>query len=236
MPIFQLSDEISFPPLELAEPDGLLAYGGDLHPARILRAYELGIFPWYGEDSPILWWSPDPRLVLYPSELHVSKSMRPVLRSGRFQVRFDTAFSAVINGCRIRPGSMDHGTWLTEEMVQAYNLLHQLGHAHSVEVFHDDALVGGLYGIALGRCFFGESMFSAVSNASKVGFIHLVRLLEVLGFGLIDCQVKTNHLIRLGARQIPRTRFILELRQALSQPGIAGPWTGLDAVHRLHVR
>ena len=200
--------DIYFPDVEhaLQEPDGLLAVGGDLQPERLLYAYRNGIFPWYGPDQPILWWSPDPRLVLYPGQLHVSHSLAKTLRQQRFSVTFDQAFDQVIQACAApRPGQA--GTWITPEMQAAYIEMHRLGHAHSVECWQQDRLVGGLYGLAMGRVFFGESMFSHKTDASKVGFVTLVRQLERWDYRLIDCQVHTGHLERLGAGMIPRREF-----------------------------
>ena len=200
--------DIYFPDVEhaLQEPDGLLAVGGDLQPERLLYAYRNGIFPWYGPDQPILWWSPDPRLLLYPEQLHVSHSLAKTLRQQRFSVTFDQAFDQVIEACAApRPGQA--GTWITPEMQTAYIEMHRLGHAHSVECWQQDRLVGGLYGLAMGRVFFGESMFSHTTDASKVGFVTLVRQLERWDYRLIDCQVHTGHLERLGARMIPRREF-----------------------------
>ncbi len=215
MPIFKLNKQLTFPPVDLSEPDGLLAIGGDLRPERLLVAYQSGIFPWFTDEEPLLWWSPDPRMVLYPQELKVSKSMKQVLRSGRFRVTFDMAFEEVICACAEidRAGQWD--TWIVPEMIAAYTQLHQLGHAHSVEVWRGDSLVGGLYGVAVGKMFCGESMFSKESNASKAGFIVLVNWLQQQGFRLIDCQVHTPHLESLGARPIPRQQFLSELKEAL---------------------
>lgn len=190
----------------LADPNGLLAVGGDLSPAQLLAAYQRGIFPWFDETQPILWWSPSPRLVLKPSELHVSKSMRKLLRKAPFVVTTDVAFEEVIAACA-EPREDQDGTWITDEMQEAYIRLHQLGFAHSVEVWSGDNLVGGLYGIALDRVFFGESMFSRASNASKYGFIALIQALNPLGFELIDCQVHTDHLSSLGAKEVDRQTF-----------------------------
>lgn len=203
----------SFPHPLLADDDGFLCVGGDLHPSRLLTAYQYGIFPWYSEDQPILWWFTSPRMVLYPSELKVSKSMRNVLNRDLFRVTYDTAFPDVIAQCKriYRPGQ--GGTWISDEMMDAYIELHDMGHAHSVEVWDGELLVGGLYGIILGKIFYGESMFAHTSNASKVGFIHLVRKLESLGFELIDCQQETPHLTSLGARLIDGTTFLDHLRQ-----------------------
>lgn len=198
----------NFPPTyqALTDPNGLLAVGGDLSPNQLLAAYQRGIFPWFDETQPILWWSPSPRLVLKPSELHVSKSMRKLLRRAPFTVTTDTAFEQVIAACA-EPRDGQDGTWITEEMQEAYILLHQLGFAHSVEVWDDEHLIGGLYGVALGRVFFGESMFSRASNASKYGFITLIQALQKLDFGLIDCQVHTDHLSSLGAKEVDRQTF-----------------------------
>jgi leucyl/phenylalanyl-tRNA--protein transferase len=214
-----------FPPVDcaLTDPNGLLAAGGDLSPARLIDAYQRGIFPWFGEDDPILWWSPDPRMVLYCEELRVSRSLRRVLRSGRFRVTMDAAFPAVMAGCaEARPGQ--DGTWITAAMTAAYRRLEALGVAHSVEAWVDDRLVGGLYGVALGRMFFGESMFARETDASKVAFVHLVRQLERWEMPLIDCQMSTAHLASLGAREIARADFTREVRRLVSQPPVAAPW------------
>ncbi|MEJ5347842.1 MAG: leucyl/phenylalanyl-tRNA--protein transferase [Desulfosoma sp.] len=218
MTIFSLNEDLVFPPPELADPDGLLAVGGDLSPRRLLLAYRQGIFPWYAPGTPILWWSPDPRLVLFPQELKISHSLRRVLKKGRFRITFDTAFRAVIEACalvRIRKGEE---TWLVPEMIEAYHRLHRLGAAHSVEAWQDGRLVGGLYGVSLGRVFFGESMFSLVSDASKVALVHLVERLKALDDAFIDCQVTTGHLKRLGAREIPRSEFLKRLQTAARLP------------------
>nr|WP_052470283.1 leucyl/phenylalanyl-tRNA--protein transferase [Thiolapillus brandeum] len=208
-----------FPDPEKAEinPDGLLAVGGDLAPERIVQAYRQGIFPWYDESQPILWWSPDPRMVLFPDELHVSRSMRKLLRRKKFSVTFDQAFGQVIRACA-EPRSHEPGTWLTQEMILAWEALHEQGIAHSVEAWRDGKLVGGLYGNALGSLFFGESMFSREANASKVAFICLVRSLVHSGYELIDCQVYTEHLASLGARMIPRKQFLARLKKSLRIP------------------
>jgi leucyl/phenylalanyl-tRNA---protein transferase len=211
MPVFQLNKALLFPPVHLAEPDGLLAYGGDLSPERLLLAYRSGIFPWYSEP-PILWWSPNPRFVLRPSELKVSASMKQVLKKGVFEITFNKDFRGVIGNCgRIaRPGQ--DGTWITRQMQKAYEQLHELGHAVSAECWQDGQLVGGLYGIRMGRCFFGESMFAKASNASKAAFITFVRQLESEGVVLVDCQVHTEHLESLGARFMGREEFMEVLR------------------------
>lgn len=205
----------AFPPVEYAlrEPDGLLAVGGDLAPERILSAYRQGIFPWFSPGQPILWWSPDPRAVLLPEKLKVSRSLRKTINKGSFQVTFDTAFEQVIRACATTPRRGQPGTWITEEMQQAYIKLHRMGYAHSAESWSGDELVGGLYGLRLGRVFYGESMFSRRTDASKVAFVHLVRKLQEEGVMLIDCQVTTDHLLSLGAEEIPRRRFIELLRQ-----------------------
>ena len=215
-------DSLSFPPLEraLREPNGLLAVGGDLSTERLIEAYRHGCFPWYQAGQPILWWSPNPRTVLLPQELHVSRSLRKTLRQGRFQVTFDHDFSAVIQACA-GPRDYADGTWITPEMQAAYRELHRRGIAHSVEVWQNDNLVGGLYGLAIGQLFFGESMFSHIDNASKVGFATLVRRLEQWGFVLIDCQMPTQHLQSLGARSISRSEFADYLKRYLDQPSTA---------------
>jgi leucyl/phenylalanyl-tRNA--protein transferase len=214
-----------FPPVDsaLTDPNGLLAAGADLSPERLVDAYARGIFPWFNDDDPILWWSPDPRMVLFTGELHVSRSLRRVIAAGELRVTADTAFAAVMRGCA-EPRAEQDGTWITGEMTAAYTVLAERGIAHSIEVWRGDALVGGLYGIALGRMFFGESMFSRVSNASKVALVHLVRQLAAWGFELIDCQMSTGHLASLGARDIPRSEFLGYLQRLVRQPGVAAPW------------
>lgn len=206
--IFQLEKDLLFPPPHLAEPQGLLAVGGDLTVDRLMLAYHSGIFPWYTDGQPILWFSPDPRLVLFPGELKVTDSLRRVIKSGRFTVTRDSAFGLVVRNCRQidRPGQ--DGTWITDEMEEAYVALHEAGHAHSVEVWHEGELAGGLYGVIVGTCFCGESMFTRVSNAGKVGFVWLVEKLAADGFKMIDCQVPTELLERFGAIEIPRRRFL----------------------------
>lgn len=210
-----LGHDLDFPPVEQAldDPNGLLAIGGDLTPNRLLSAYRQGVFPWYGEGQPILWWSPAPRMVLYPQELYISRSMRKRLRQADFEVRFNTAFSEVMQACAkvVRPGQ--DSTWITSSMIKAYVRLHELGYAHSAETWIDGRLVGGLYGIRIGRMFFGESMFHHISNASKIAFIHLVQTLQEQGCELIDCQMHTTHLASLGAREISRNEFCRHLRE-----------------------
>lgn len=262
--IFQLQDQLSFPPVELAlsDPNGLLAVGGDLSTERLLEAYRHGIFPWFNEDNPILWWSPDPRMVLFPGEFKISHSLRKVLRNGNYEVRSDTAFEQVMRACAAPRKGAD-GTWILEEMIAAYCELHRMGYAHSVEIWmpkssfqlqvegetrrqraHDDGstnsttrsardrqrcisdeleLVGGLYGMALGSMFYGESMFSFRTDASKIAIAHLARQLERWNFGMIDCQMNTPHLASLGAREIPRSEFIARLKELIHYPPIA-PW------------
>ena len=209
MPVFELDNhEIVFPPAYLADNSGLLAIGGDLKPERLLTAYKMGIFPWFNPNEPILWWSPNPRFVIFPDEIRITKSMKQVLRSDRFRVTFDSDFMGVIRGCQEVPRPGQNGTWISEEIIESYYRLHQKGFIHSVEVWENDKLVGGLYGGVLGKCFFGESMFANVSNASKVGFITLAKNLQEHKFELIDCQVYTTHLESLGARMIPRMDFL----------------------------
>ena len=214
-----------FPPVERAmrDPNGLLAAGGDLSPQRLIDAYTRGIFPWFGEDDPLLWWSPDPRMVLYVDELHVSRTLRRAVKSGRFRVTMDTAFRAVMSGCA-EPRVEQQGTWITPEMVEAYALLAQMGYAHSVEAWEGDDLVGGLYGVAIGRMFFGESMFSRVSDASKVAFVHLVRQMAAWRMPMIDCQMSTPHLASLGAREVQRGAFVQEMAVLVCQPAVPAPW------------
>lgn len=227
MPVFWLDDQsLEFPAPELATPEGILAVGGDLSPARLLEAYAGGIFPWFNEGDPILWWSPDPRFVLFPDELVVSKSMRPYFNQKKFQVSFDQDFEGVMRGCQQSNRNGQSGdTWITEDMIQAYVQVHQLGYAHSVEVWQDGNLVGGLYGISLGKIFFGESMFARVSNASKFGFITLVQKLREKGFTLIDCQQQTQHLGSLGAKPISRKSFLHYLQENKKLETLTGSWT-----------
>jgi leucyl/phenylalanyl-tRNA--protein transferase len=225
MPLFRLSARILFPPASLAPKHGLLAVGGDLSLERLLLAYRMGIFPWFSEDDPILWWSPDPRLVLYPDELHVSRSLRKTMRQGVFQTTMDCAFEQVIRSCARIHTRNEQGTWITEEMIDAYCTLHRAGYAHSVEAWSGDMLSGGIYGVSLGKCFFGESMFSRTSNASKVALATLVEHLKRHDFAFLDCQVTTEHMLRMGAREIPRSRFLTQLEHEANQPTRKGLWT-----------
>lgn len=224
MPVFLLSEEVVFPPPQLALPDGLLALGGDLSQERLLAAYRNGIFPWYAEGQPILWWTPDPRLVLYPKEIKISKSLKKTIRKDRFTITMDQDFETVIRSCANVPRRNAQGTWIVQDMVDAYCFLHESGFAHSVETWIKGDLVGGLYGVSLGRCFFGESMFSIVSDASKVALVRLVRHLIDHQFRMIDCQVTTDHLVKMGAREVPRPVFLKELSEALMHPTIKGKW------------
>ncbi|MEO8004739.1 MAG: leucyl/phenylalanyl-tRNA--protein transferase [Betaproteobacteria bacterium] len=214
-----------FPPVERAlfDPNGLLAAGGELSVARLLEAYRHGIFPWFSAGQPVLWWSPDPRMVLFPAELRVSRSLAKTLRNGGFEIRSDTAFREVIESCS-QPRQEQPGTWITPAMIDAYGELHREGVAHSIETWRDGELVGGLYGIALGRAFFGESMFMRATDASKVALVALVRQLELWGFGLVDCQMNTAHLASLGAREIPRAEFTRRLRELIHYPPVPAPW------------
>jgi leucyl/phenylalanyl-tRNA--protein transferase len=224
MPFYRLIDEIVFPPVDHAKPEGLLAIGGDLSPERLLAAYSEGIFPWYSEGEPILWWSPDPRFVLFPDELRISRSMKQFLKKGSVRTTFDRAFPEVIAACGSRPRPGQAGTWITREMQDAYIKLHKLGFAHSVESWADESLVGGLYGVSLGGVFFGESMFSAIPNASKAALISLIHFMKERGFGLIDCQVETGHLSSLGARFITRQEFGSILIKLLRKETLKGDW------------
>jgi len=215
MTVFRLTEDIIFPPPELADENGLLAVGGDLSVERLLVAYSMGIFPWYSDGYPILWWSPDPRPILLPAELKVSRSLRQTIRKGIYTITMNRAFEGVIRNCSSIHRRQDEGTWITEEMIDAYIRLYKAGYALSVEAWDGDELAGGLYGVFLGKAFFGESMFAKKNDASKIAFVKLVERLKQLGFELIDCQVTTTHLARFGAREIPRPEFINRLKQAL---------------------
>lgn len=221
-----LTPDRPFPSTEsaLREPNGLLAAGGDLSPERLLEAYSRGIFPWFSEGDPILWWTPDPRMVLFPSELKISRSLGKVLRNKSYDVRIDTAFRTVMEACSTTPREGQPGTWISKEMIDAYCRLHELGFAHSVETWSEGELVGGLYGIAIGRAFFGESMFKRKTDASKIAFVHLVKQLEAWEFGLIDCQMKTRHLASLGAREISRSELSTRLADLVKSKPHADQW------------
>jgi leucyl/phenylalanyl-tRNA--protein transferase len=224
MPVFRLDDRLVFPPVHLAE-DGLLALGGDLRPERLLLGYTQGIFPWYAENLPILWHSPDPRMIMTTRDLVVQRSLRKAIRRRPYELRLDTAFTDVLMGCAGSPRPGQTGTWLIPEMVAAYEKLHALGFAHSIEAWDGDALVGGLYGVSLGAAFFGESMFARAPDASKIAFTAIVRQLDAWGIGLVDCQVHTEHLERFGAYEVPRLRYLELLRVALDEPTRRGKWT-----------
>lgn len=220
-----------FPDVEQAEtePDGLLALGGDLSITRLLNAYKQGIFPWYSEGQPILWWSPNPRTILLPARLKVSKSLRKTLRKCLFSATLDHDFDGVISACA-EPRRNGDGTWILPEMSDAYRALHRAGYAHSVEIWRENKLVGGLYGVALGRIFFGESMFSRVSNASKIAMVHLANTLLERSFYLLDCQIHSQHLASLGAQEISRRNFVELLNQYCDLPGDTGSWATSDAI------
>jgi leucyl/phenylalanyl-tRNA--protein transferase len=229
VPVYRLSDDtIAFPPPEGADASGLVAVGGDLSPERVLLAYESGIFPWPLVEAPLLWFSPDPRMVLRPRDLVVSRSLGKTLRRGVFEIRLDTAFERVIRRCAEIPRRGEAGTWITAAMAEAYGRLHELGFAHSAEAWQDGALVGGLYGVSLGAAFFGESMFADRPDASKAAFAVLVDQLRRWRFDLVDCQVHTDHLARFGAREWSRRRFLTALRRSLAVPTRRGVWK-LDA-------
>jgi len=231
VPVFLLDHRHIFPDPELAEDSGLLAVGGDLHPNRVLLGYTLGVFPWYSDGQPILWHSPDPRFVLFPSEVRVQRSLRKVLRKRPYDVTADTAFEDVIVGCAHAPRPGQEGTWITDAMRGCYTGLHRLGLAHSVEAWLDGELAGGLYGVALGTLFFGESMFAVRADASKAAFVTLVAQLRRWGFELVDSQVYTDHMARFGAREIPRSDYQLLLRRCLKRRSRLGPWRIDPEVH-----
>ena len=214
-----------FPPVEtaLAEPNGLLTAGDELSAERLLEAYQQGIFPWFNADQPVLWWSPDPRMVLLPAELRVARSLAKVLRNRVYEVRADSAFRTVMQACA-EPRNHQNGTWISPAMIEAYHALHRRGIAHSIETWIDGELAGGLYGVAIGRMFYGESMFTRVTDASKIALVHLVRQLERWGFGMIDCQMHTAHLGRMGGREIPRAAFMRKLGELVNYPPISGTW------------
>lgn len=228
MPVFKLTDKLVFPPPHLATKEGLLAIGGDLSRKRLLLAYQMGIFPWYSKGDPILWWSTDPRLVLYPDEFHTSRSLKRIIRKQIFKITMDNVFDRVIFACANSPRKTGTGTWIRPEMIEAYCDLFNAGYAHSVEAWYEENLVGGLYGVSIGGCFFGESMFSNKSNASKVCLAYLAIFLRNHSFDLLDCQVKTDHLVSLGAREIPRKDFLKQLYKSLRRKTFKGKWIGLE--------
>ncbi|MCD4728997.1 MAG: leucyl/phenylalanyl-tRNA--protein transferase [Bacteroidales bacterium] len=224
MPVYALDNRIIFPDPKLADESGLLAVGGDLSSERLLLAYSKGIFPWYSKDDPIMWWSPDPRMILIPDTLKASKSLRQTIVKKGFEIKFDTQFEKVISSCSKTPRTDQDGTWITREMKQAYIQLHKLGFAHSVETYINNELVGGLYGISLGRAFFGESMFFKKRDASKIALYFLVQKLKEWDFHLIDAQVETGHLKSMGAQLVSRQKFLILLNLALNFPTIKGKW------------
>ncbi len=231
-----LPAEPVFPPVSraLRDPDGLLAAGGDLSPQRLLAAYRQGIFPWYAAGEPILWWSPDPRMVLFPDAMRITRSLARTLKNAEYEVRLDTAFDQVVAACAATPRPGQSGTWITAAMQAAYVRLHALGHAHSVEVWRAGELIGGLYGVAVGRAFCGESMFSHATDASKIALAHLCRYLAARGYGIIDCQMETAHLASLGARPIPRDEYLARLSALADGGAPPGRWPagGIDGAFR----
>lgn len=227
MPVYQLPESIVFPLPELAEDDGLLAVGGDLSLERLILAYENGIFPWYNADQPKLWWSPPKRMLLYPNAFKVSKSLKKSINKGGFELRIDTQFQETMTACSSAPRPDQEGTWINREMIEAYTALHEQGFAHSFECWKDDELVGGLYGVSLGHTFFGESMFSKVSDASKVALYHLHEFMLRHQFHFIDCQLHTQHLASLGAKEIDRSVYLQELKAALAYTDLRQLWTNL---------
>jgi leucyl/phenylalanyl-tRNA--protein transferase len=224
VPVFRLTEEISFPPPHMAEENGLLAIGGDLRPERLILAYSSGIFPWPHEGFPLLWFSPDPRMVLTPDDLRISRRLERTMRNVPFTLSLDTAFREVVEACATAPRKHEAGTWITPEMIEAYSALHEKGFAHSVECRLEGRLVGGLYGVAPGAIFIGESMFALESDASKVALVTLVRQLERWGIELLDAQIHTGHLERFGAREWPRERYLAALRQAMKSQAPPAPW------------
>jgi len=224
MPVYQIPDELIFPDSALAEDDGLLGVGGDLSPERLLLAYANGIFPWFSKGEPIMWWSPDPRCVLRPEKLKISTSLRQALKKGNYEVRFDTCFEEVVRQCSAAKRKGQRGTWITKEMQEAYVKLHELGFAHSTEVFMDGELAGGLYGISMGMTYSGESMFHLRPEASKIALYHLVERLKAWKFALIDCQVTNQHLLSLGAEEMPRKEFLKQVIRDRGKPGHKGRW------------
>jgi leucyl/phenylalanyl-tRNA--protein transferase len=227
------NQRVVFPPPEEADAEGLVAVGGNLSPGVLLSAYTQGVFPWYSAGEPVLWWSPDPRFVLYPDQLHLPKSLRRTLNRDVFTFTLDRAFTKVITACSVAPRRGQVGTWITDAMIDGYVTLHELGYAHSLEVWQGETLAGGLYGVSLGGMFFGESMFARVSDASKAGFVTLVRVLEERGFDCVDCQMYTAHLDRFGARELPRGEFLALLSRSLERPTLRGDWQEEIGTHPL---
>lgn len=221
---YWIPEDLVFPRPEWADASGLLGVGGDLRPERVMLAYAHGIFPWYSDGQPILWWSPDPRMVLYPPDLVIQRSLRKRIAQEPYRLTMDTAFEAVIDRCATVPRPMQDGTWITREMRDAYVELHRLGHAHSVEAWQGDRLVGGLYGVALGSAFFGESMFAEAKDASKIAFVAFIRQLECWGCTVVDCQVYTEHLARFGAVEVPRSAFLRDIQTARHGTLPSGRW------------
>ena len=222
---FWLTSRLLFPPLEdaLVEPNGLLAAGGDLSPERLIKAYRCGIFPWFNENEEILWWSPDPRMVLFPNELRISHSLKKILKKRNYEIRVDCSFNKVIQACAA-PRKGQSGTWIHSDMISAYIALHEMGLAHSVETWIDGKLKGGLYGVTQGKVFFGESMFSQTNNASKIAFVHLIKQLEKWNYSMIDCQMRTAHLASFGAREIPRKEFSHRLKESINYSNQIEKW------------
>lgn len=234
MPIYLLNDELIFPPPEGASREGVVAAGGDLRPERLLLAYSQGIFPWPHADMPLLWFSPNPRFVLNLSQAHVGTSLRKAIRAQPYEIKLDARFVDVMRGCQHSPRPGQDGTWITDDLIEGYALLHARGFAHSVEAYEDGELVGGLYGVSLGKAFFGESMFASRPDASKIAAVTMFGNLRAWGFHFVDCQVYTDHLARFGAQPVPRTAFLQSLRQALAEPTRRGPWQlDLDPVAAL---
>lgn len=224
-PWLSVDDHYEFPDCSLASPEGIVGVGGNLSPGMLLSAYRQGVFPWFDENDPVIWWCPDPRFVLLPGEVHVSSSMGKVLRAGRFRYTIDHEFGTVIHLCAASPRKGQRGTWITGDMELAYRRLHELGYAHSCEVWEGDEIVGGLYGVAIGRMFFGESMFSRRSNASKAALIAFCRFLSAHGFDLVDAQQETGHLERMGGRALPREQFLTMVRERVDLPGMHYSWS-----------
>ena len=224
MTVYLLPEEPFFPPVEEAEPDGLIAIGGDLSAERLIQAYASGIFPWFMEDDDIFWYSPDPRMVMFPEHFRIPHSLERIIRSNLFSVKFDSSFDQVIRECANAPRPGQDGTWINQRFIDGYVKVHDLGYAHSVAVFYQDELVGGLYGVSIGAAFFGESMFFKMNNASKVAFCALVDRCKQYGFRFIDCQVETSHLRSLGASLLDREKYMLMLGEALTKKTVMGPW------------